>query len=82
MRLALELEQDTSPAGTAETIAAMRAAAASAIAQLPLRFKVETAFRITGRGTVIAGSSSRERCASLMNWSRCSWRAAGGQRRS
>ncbi len=55
MRLALELEQDTSPAGTAETIAAMRAAAASAIAQLPLRFKVETAFRITGRGTVIAG---------------------------
>lgn len=59
-RLSNELDQNALPAVRAEIIAAMRAIAACPVdatnAELPLRISVESAFRVTGRGTVLAGT--------------------------
>jgi hypothetical protein len=60
VRLDNELENQDSPAGRVYIVNAMRAVAAcpadATNAELPLRIKVESAFRVTGRGTVLAGA--------------------------
>jgi hypothetical protein len=57
VRLYTELDQETSPRGKAAIVAAMRAVAAGRAdaAALPFRLRVEVAFRMSGRGTVITG---------------------------
>lgn len=60
VRLSNELDWQTIPAARDETIGIMRTVAASPVeatnAELPLRVKVESAFSVTGRGTVLAGT--------------------------
>lgn len=60
VQLSSELDQQTVPAARAEVVKAIRAVAACPLdatnAELPLRIKIEAAFRLTGRGTVLAGT--------------------------